>query len=204
LILGLGAGYHEPEFRAFGYPYGERAGRFAEAVAIIGSLLRTGACDFTGRFYQVRDAELRPRGPRPNGPPIMIATSNPAGERKPRMHRLLVEHADLWNGWLAFWRSWPDAVPPLREHIDALCRAHGRDPATLGRTVTILVAFPELGAQPGRAGEEPLTGRPDDLAAALVRFAAEGIRQVQVQLSPATPEALEAFAPVLDLLDRFG
>src|SRR5262249_11819737 len=41
LILGLGAGYHEPEYRAFGYPYDHRASRFAEALTIIHTLLHT-------------------------------------------------------------------------------------------------------------------------------------------------------------------
>src|SRR3954449_5416084 len=46
LILGLGAGYHEPEFTAFGYPYDYRASRFAEALTIATTLLRKGQIDF--------------------------------------------------------------------------------------------------------------------------------------------------------------
>ena len=63
LILGLGAGYHEPEFRAFGYPYEYLGARFEEALTIIATLLRQGKIDFEGRFYQARDCELRPSGP---------------------------------------------------------------------------------------------------------------------------------------------
>src|SRR3712207_5459950 len=72
LILGLGAGWHEPEFRAFGYPYDHRASRFEEALTIISTLLREGQVDFAGTYYQARECELRPRGPRPGGPPILI------------------------------------------------------------------------------------------------------------------------------------
>lgn len=202
LILGLGAGYHEPEFRAFGIPYQDRASRFEEALTIITSLLRTGYCDLDGAHYQVRDCELRPRGPRAGGPPIMIATSNPAGVARPRMHRLLAEHADLWNGWLAFWRSWPDAIPPLRETVDRACIDAGRDPGTLGRTVTPLLCLPELDPAPIRPVEQPLTGTPEELAAAFRSFAAEGIQHIQLQINPNTIAGLEAVAPVLELLDR--
>jgi len=63
LILGLGAGYHEPEFRAFGFPFDHLLGRFEESLQIIHSLLRNGAVDFQGRFHAARDCELHPRGP---------------------------------------------------------------------------------------------------------------------------------------------
>ncbi|HKG25423.1 MAG TPA: LLM class flavin-dependent oxidoreductase, partial [Thermomicrobiales bacterium] len=72
LVLGLGAGWAEPEYRAFGYPFDHRASRFEEALTIITSLIRTGHVDFKGEFYSAEDCELRPRGPRPNGMPIMI------------------------------------------------------------------------------------------------------------------------------------
>jgi alkanesulfonate monooxygenase SsuD/methylene tetrahydromethanopterin reductase-like flavin-dependent oxidoreductase (luciferase family) len=53
------------------------------------------------------------------------------------MLRLGAERADLWNDWLVWGRSWPDAVPPLRQRMDEACAAVGRDPAGLERTVTI-------------------------------------------------------------------
>ena len=190
LILGLGAGYHEPEFAAFGYGYADRASRFEEAVTIVSRLLKRGECDFSGAHFTVRDCELRPRGPRPQGPPIMIATSNPAGVVRPRMHRVLAEHADLWNGWLAFWRSWPDAVPALQAEVDAACLAYGRDPATLGRTVSPLVVFPDLDPAPTRPEVEALVGSCEELAAAFANFAAAGVSHLQVQLDPNTPEAI--------------
>lgn len=200
--LGIGAGYHEPEFRAFGYSYADRASQFEEAIISASALLRTGRCTFRGRHVHMQECELQLRGPRSAGPPILIATSNPAGMAKPRMHRLLVEHADLWNGWLAFWRSWPDAVRPLRELIDRECMTRDRDPATLRRTVTILAAFPELDPMPMRSGEEPLIGPPELMAEALFGFAQEGIEHVQVQINPGNLDGIRAMAPILDLLDR--
>jgi len=67
LTLGLGAGWHEPEFQAFGYPFDHRVSRFEEAVTIIHGLLKYGQIDFAGAYYQARDCELRPRGPRTGG-----------------------------------------------------------------------------------------------------------------------------------------
>jgi hypothetical protein len=74
VILGLGTGYHEPEYRAFGYPYDHPFSRFEEALTILHGLLRHGQIDFAGTYYQARECELRPRGPRPNGPPILIGS----------------------------------------------------------------------------------------------------------------------------------
>jgi len=70
LILGLGAGYYEPEYRAFGFPFDHRVGRFEEALQIVYGLLRRGTIDFNGQYYQARDCELTPRGPRPGGLPF--------------------------------------------------------------------------------------------------------------------------------------
>src|SRR5207245_9032145 len=71
LILGLGAGWNETEYRAFGFPFDRRVSRFAEAFTIIRSLLREGRVDFAGEFYTARDCELIPRLC-PGGPPPLI------------------------------------------------------------------------------------------------------------------------------------
>src|SRR6476646_2942017 len=64
LILGLGAGWNEEEYKAFGYPFDHRVGRFQEAIEIISGLLKNGELDFEGRYYQAADCVIRPRGPR--------------------------------------------------------------------------------------------------------------------------------------------
>ena len=205
LILGLGAGWHEPEFRAFGYPSDHRISRFEEAVRLIRSLLRDGHADFDGVYYQARDCELRPRGPRPHGPPILIGTLASG----PRMLRLAATYADVWNGWLVHARSHPDQVPPLRTAVDAACAAVGRDPRTLDRTVGVLIdqrqpserPRPDRGPlSPGQP--EPLTGTPEELATALRGFAREGISHVQIAPLVNGLAGVEALAPVLEVLDR--
>ena len=194
LILGLGAGWHEPEYQAYGYPFDHRVSRFEEAIAILAGLLRDGHADVQGRYHEARDAELCPRGPRPHGPPIMIGTS---GER---MLDLTARYADVWN---AFGRNRPAEIAPLRERVDAACVRAGRDPATLARSAGMLMDLPgarERERRP-RTTSPPLAGSPEELAATLRAYAAEGIFHVQLLLNPNTPAGLDALAPVLESLD---
>jgi probable F420-dependent oxidoreductase len=196
LILGLGAGWVEREYQAMGLPYDHRVSRFEEAVQIIHGLLRTGAVDFEGRYYSARDCELRPRGPRTSGPPILIGSS---GER---MLRIVARYGDAWNAFFSKTGNAPAGVAPLRESVDAACRAEGRDPATLARTITAFVAFdlPNTTGHPDV--KTPLRGTPDEIAAELRAYAAEGISHIQIFLDPMTLAGIEAFAPVLEALDH--
>src|SRR5687768_18298009 len=73
LILGLGCGWHEPEFTAFGYPFDHRVSRFAEGLEIIIPLLRGKTVTFEGRYHRATHAELVPPPIRPGGPPVLIA-----------------------------------------------------------------------------------------------------------------------------------
>ena len=194
-VFGVGAGDSEFEHRAFGFPYDHPVGRFEEALTIIRTLLREGRLDYQGRFYSVRELELLPRGGRPTGPPILIGTLNP----KPRMQRLVAQHADIWNGWLAYGVSWPEAVQEQREIIDAACEAQSRNPATLERSAGLRVLMPGSLYTPPEH-ERPLKGSPEEIAEALRGFAAEGLTQVQVALSPGTRESVREFGKALALL----
>src|SRR5262249_18329693 len=141
LILGVGAGWNEPEYQAFGLPFDHLAGRFEEALQIMKPLLREGRVDFAGQYYQARDCEDAPRGPRPEGPPLMV------GSEGPRMLRLTAQYADLWNtGYMGK----PETMAAPLARIDAACREVGRDPATLGITALIGLWFPDLQAQQPR------------------------------------------------------
>jgi probable F420-dependent oxidoreductase len=192
LVLGLGAGWMEPEYHAFGFPFDHRVSRFEEAFTIIRTLLREGQIDFDGTYYQARECELRPRGPRAAGPPMLI------GSVSPRMLRLAARHADQWNGWIPD-RSRVEEVAPLRSMVDKACDEVGRNPATLERTVTITVNPTE---QRSSADTGTLTGSPEVLAEALRAFAREGISHIQISFEPMTLTSIEAFAPVLELLDH--
>ena len=200
LVLGLGAGWNEAEFRAYGFPYDHRIDRFEEAFTIISTLLRDGAVDFDGRWYQVRDCELLPRGPRPAGPPVMI------GSTGPRMLRATMGRADSWNAWYNDTGNQPAGVAPLRERVDAACLEVGRDPGEIERTVAVLVRLPGgSGRLQGDAAQgriPPVSGDPSELAAALRAFTGEGIAHVQLVLDPITLDSIRAVAPVLAALER--
>ncbi len=199
LILGLGAGWNETEFRAFGIPFDHRVDRFEEAFTIIRTLLQDGEIDFDGRFYQARDCEILPHGPRPHGPPLMI------GSNGPRMLRIAAPHVQAWNSWFADIGNDPEGIARLRAVVDAACQDVGRDPAEIERTVAVLVQFPDgtgrIQGSYAEAPPPPLIGPPEVMAARLRAFADAGIGHVQVVIDPITRGSIEAFAPVLQLLD---
>ena len=158
-------GWHEPEFRAYGFPFDRRIDRFEEALSVIVPLLRVGQVDFEGRYVSARECELRPRGPRPGGPPIMIG----ALANRPRVLALAARHADIWNAWLSWQANTPDAIVPTLAAVDAACVAVGREPGTLRRSVSIQIDYPD--AVPNRAPDaQPLSGSPEQLAETLARL----------------------------------
>ena len=99
----------------------------------------------------------------------------------------------------------PSGIAPLRDVVDAACRDVGRDPADVERTVAVLVRFPggtgRIQGSYAEAPPPPLEGSTEVLADALRGYAAEGVGHVQLVLDPITRGSIEAFAPVLRLLD---
>ena len=199
LILGLGAGWNDPELLAYGFPLDHRVSRFAEAFTIIRTLLTEGAIDFSGTFYQARDCLLFPRGTRPGGPPLMV------GSVGPRMLRLTLPFVSSWNAWYADFGNTVDGLGPVLARVHSACLEVGRDPATLERTVALLVGMTGASQRASGAANEraivPMSGSPEHLTDTLRDFARVGIAHVQLILDPNTPAAIEEFAPVLALLD---
>lgn len=198
LIVGLGAGWDGAENQAFDLKSDHRVDRFEEALQIIVPLLRTGRVDFAGKYYQARECELRPRGPRPGGPPILI------GAKGPRMLRLAATYADLWNAEGPMRR--PEDLIPLRASGDAACAEVGRDPATLERSASVVVNLPMAQAQNEQRlsvqGKQPGPTSPEEIAETLRGYAREGLSHIQLWLTPNTVRSLEWFKAVLDLLDH--
>jgi len=201
-VLGLGAGWNETEFSAYGYPFDHRIGRFEEAFTIIRTLLREGAIDFDGRWYQARDCELLPRGPRAAGPPLMI------GSNGPRMLRATMAHADSWNSWYRDIDNQPAGVAALTSVVDEACIEVGRDPAEVERSVAVLVQLAggagRLQGDTAQGGIAAVDGEPAVLAETLRAFAREGIAHVQLVVDPITLGSIVALGPVLADLDRGG
>jgi probable F420-dependent oxidoreductase len=189
LVLGVGCGWHEPEFDAFGYPFDHRVGRFDEALQILVPLLREGHVTFEGRWH-CANTELLPPAARAGGPPILIAGKGP------RMMHLVARHADSWN---AAWYGRPAEATELAERIArqrAACEAAGRDSSTLTLTAGIFVVFPHLLA--GGDGEEPpedaIRGDVDSVAEALTGYAVHDVEHLIAHVWPRNAAAVSALA----------
>ena len=192
LILGLGAGWNEVEFNAFGFAHDRRVSRFEEAFTIIRTLIREGSIDFAGRFYSVAGGQLLPRGPRGAALPLMI------GSTGPRMLSIALPHADLWNGWFDDYDNDPGRLPAVLGTIDAACEAAGRSEGEVAYTIAHLLQF---GTAPQRRNSlNPVTGSPAAMADSLNRIATAGVAQVQLVLDPITVESIEAAGGVLEIL----
>ena len=177
--LGLGAGWNEAEFRAFGLPFDHRVARFEEALQIIAPLVREGRVDFRGAYYQAPGCENAPRGPRTEGPPIVV------GAFGPRMLRVAVRYADGVNG----------ASPAA---VRAACVEAGREPATLAITMPAWAGFPDLGPVP-----DHMQGSTYRSAAALAEhFCAErdaGVSHMMVDFRPNSSAGLARIAEAVRL-----
>lgn len=198
LILGLGAGWHKPEYDAFGFPFDHRVSRFEEAMQIIHGLLRNGHVDFEGKFYSARDCELRPRGPRPNGPPILV------GSNSPRMMGIMARYADAWNSDR---RNDVDELLEIQARVDAACVEHGRDPETLERVVGIQVDVLDderETMQPRQWIKRhwPLTGSNEQIVEQIQGYTRAKVDHLIVWVDPVNVAGVEAFAPILEQLDR--
>ncbi len=183
-ILGLGAGWHKPEYDQFGMPYEPRVSRFEEALAIIRGLLRDGKVDFQGSYSQANQAVNLPRASSGPTTPIMVGSS---GER---MLGLLAKYADAWNtGWFGS----TEGVAERIARLDAACESAGRDPASVVRTAGLAIAWEGYtGSRPN-----PFRGTVDETVAFLQEFRDLGFRHLCIGLDPCTPESLRAFAPVV-------
>ena len=190
-VLGLGAGWHLPEYEMLRLPFDHRASRFEDAIRIIAPLLREGEATHEGTYCSAENAVNLPRGPRgeEGGPPMLVGT---AGHR---MMRLTARYADAWN---SDWKRSADLVVPMLAELDEACADVGRDPATLVRTSSSNIAMDGcLGIRP-----DPITGDADHIAGVLAGFRDLGLCHHVAGLDPCTPASLEQYARVIEVLDR--
>jgi len=188
LILGLGAGWHEPEYRAFGLPFDHRVDRFEEALHITATMLREGVATFAGRYYSVPDCPLLPERPKTQfrdlgsgtgrqfrdlgsgtsrHVPILIGSGG--GER---MLGLVARWADAWN---CAWYGVPDEkFSAIRGKLHAACAAEGRDPSTVAVTVGVVIGD----------GERRVPRDRDAIAEALAAWQAQGVAHVICTFGP--------------------
>ena len=173
-VLGLGAGWHQPEFDAFGFDFDHKVSVFADALAIITPLLRDGHVAYEGKFSK-GEARIHPRGPRASGPPILLAGSGP------RMLGLTARFADRWN---SVWYGLPtDEFRDERRRLEEACAAIGRDPATIEVSAGIQIYDP---ATVDANGPEKVVGRAPQILEALRTWQAEGVTEVMCRMEPAS------------------
>lgn len=201
LILGLGAGWNQREYRAFGFPFDHRVSRFEEAFTIIRTLLRDGQIDFAGEYYAVEDAVLHPRPVLPGGPPLMV------GSISPRMLSITLPHVDAWNVWWSDYGNTPDGFAEVKARVDGDLHDLGREPTDVDATCATYVQLPGgtgrvMGDYGGGPVVEPIRGSASEIAGALRAFADAGASHVQLVLDPITRGSIESLAEVLADLDR--
>jgi alkanesulfonate monooxygenase SsuD/methylene tetrahydromethanopterin reductase-like flavin-dependent oxidoreductase (luciferase family) len=189
LILGLGAGWNQREYTAFGFPYDKRISRFEEAFTIIREPVRTGRSDFRGAYYEVADCVLDPRPVRLGGPPLML------GSVSPRMMRIGLPHVDAWNVWWSDYGNDAEGFAAVRTRVEDAVEQAGRAPDEVEATAAVLVQLP--GGAGRLMGEtyDDRTVRPvlvSDLTEHLRAMADAGAAHVQLVLDPITVESVEA------------
>jgi alkanesulfonate monooxygenase SsuD/methylene tetrahydromethanopterin reductase-like flavin-dependent oxidoreductase (luciferase family) len=187
-VLGLGAGWHEPEFKAFGFEFERRVSLFEDSLEITVPLLREGRVDYDGRLASAH-GELQPRGPRNSGPPILISAT------RPRMMALTAKWADRYN---TVWYGSPnDEFQTDVRNLREACEQVGRDSAEIEVSAGLQV----LGGLVGDGSERPaLTGSPEQIAEGLAKWRGEGVAEVMCRIDPATPQMVERLARAKELL----
>jgi len=193
--LGLGCGWHEPEFDAFGYPFDHRVGRFDEGMQIITPLLRGESVTFEGRFQRATDAVLRP-APRGSGRPRVLIAG-----KGPRMLRLVAEHADAWN---AAWYGEPREADDLRRRLADLHRAleqAGREPQTLEITAGIFADFGGGGTDDD-IPKHALRGSVEEIGHAMARYEELGVTHLIAHIWPRNPDAVARLGEAAALARR--
>lgn len=194
LILGLGAGWHKPEYDAYGFPFDRRVARLEESAEALRALFRGERVTRQGKFYTFQGAELLPKPPAP--PKLWIAA---AGER---MMHLTARVADGWN--LAWYGSDPEPFRRKVEDLHRACASVGRGPTTIEISAGILTlplaegedeaaAFAQVQALAPQWRSQTLeqfkarvmVGPPSAITAGLRRFVEAGAQHLLISAAPA-------------------
>jgi F420-dependent oxidoreductase-like protein len=194
--LGIGAGWYEDEFRAFGYPFpstGERFDILEEQVEAIVGMLSDGPVDFDGKHVHLSGALNLPGPAQKGGPPVWIGSKG--GDRS---LRLAARHAAGWN---TVWKWTPDAHAERVQRLHEMCELEDRDPTSVRLSVGLHTLVGRNGGElqaryqamqewsPGGAlndvaledfAEDTLTGPPDVCLRKLSAFARNGVEEVIV------------------------
>ncbi|HEV7752602.1 MAG TPA: LLM class flavin-dependent oxidoreductase [Baekduia sp.] len=192
-VLGLGAGWNEDEFRAFGIPYDRRVARFAEAFTILERLIHGGRVTLDGEFHAVEDAVLLP--------PARHRTGLMIGSNGPRMLRIALPHVDAWNTWYEDYGNTAEGFSALNAKIDAAATEAGRAPDDVARSACAFVVLDGAsGERPITSAARPIEGSSSQIAARIRELADAGADEVIVVASPITERSIRTLGEALALV----
>jgi probable F420-dependent oxidoreductase len=190
LVVALGSGWNEPEFRAFGIPFDHRVSRFEEAFTIIRRLLAGERVTLAGRFWQADDAVLLPLPAR--RVPLMV------GANGPRMLRITLPHVDAWNTWYDEYGNTADGFAVMNDDVSCAAREVGRPPEEIERSACVLVCLDRSSDErPITAEAPPLEGTPEQIAARLRELADAGADEAILVVSPINERSIRELAEVV-------
>jgi F420-dependent oxidoreductase-like protein len=193
--LGLGAGWHEREHEAYGFPFGpvrERMDRLEEQLEIVHGHWADGSFSFSGRHYELRELDAQPKPLQRPHPPLLMG-----GSAGPRGARLAARWADEYNTVMATLVE----VRERRGRIAAACEAAGREPIPFSMMTGLLVGRDRdelhtraraLAARRGADAADPaaflaslpetwIVGTVEEAAEQLARYRDEGLHRVMLQ-----------------------
>ncbi|HXF60949.1 MAG TPA: LLM class flavin-dependent oxidoreductase [Caldilineaceae bacterium] len=189
VVMGIGAGWNEEEYRAYGWPFLSHRARIeqlAEAIQIMRAMWTATPVTFHGKHYQIEGAYCEPK-PEP-APPVMVGGS---GERY--LLRVVAEYADWWNYIYQNPEEYSRKQQALKEH----CRAVGRDYEEIVQVIASQILIGESEAEVRRLQERPdvrsvatngFAGTPEQITEQLLAGVAQGARRIVVSFAD-TPRA---------------
>jgi len=190
LVLGLGAGWNETEYRAFGLPFDHRVSRFEESFEILRRLLGGERVTFRGRYWQAEDAVLLPRSSRRI--PLMV------GSNGPRMLALTLLHVESWNTWYSHYGNTPEGFAELNWRVTAAAERAGRAPGQVARSACVLVSLEEGAVR--RPRDDEVEAVPlQQLSPHLRDLAEAGADEAILVVRPITEQSIRTLGELLGL-----
>ncbi len=192
-VLGVGAGWNEQEFRAFGLPFDHRVSRFEESFSIVRGMLAGERVSLDGRFWQTEDAVLLPV---PAHPLRLMVGSN-----GPRVLGMTLPYVDVWNTWYDGYGNTPEGFAELNDRITRAAHEAGRAPEEIDRSACVLMILDRSARErPITKEAPPLEGPPERLAAGLRDLAEAGADEAILVVSPISERSILRLAEVLALV----
>jgi len=176
LILGIGAGWFELEYKAYGIPFytnSGRARRLGESLEVMKLLFTQEKSTYTGKYYQLKDAPFQPKTVQKPHPPILIGGQGPK-----LILPVIARHANIWH--LRVREIDPEQIKKLCATFDTTCQQVGRNPAEVEKAISLR--------------SEQLNGPPEELRRQIQALSDIGIRHFTISLAPTDRKLLNRFA----------